>query len=58
MTIYEAFKNNISTHDILSYNMSDDEKLAYVFENINKEKLKEHFPELYYCLLAFSDRYK
>ncbi len=58
MTIYEAYKNKISTHDILSYNMSDDEKLAYVFENINKDKLKEYFPELYYCLLAFSDRYK
>ena len=58
MTINEARERKIPLHDILAYKMPDDEKLAYAFEVCNKEKLKTHFPELYYCLLAYADKYK
>lgn len=57
MTICEARKMNIPTRDILAYDMSDEEKLMYVFER-NKEAIREFSSTLYYILLAMDDKYK
>lgn len=57
MTIQEARKMNIPARDIMAYDMSDEEKLVYIFER-NKDAIKEFSPSIYYCLLGISDKYK
>lgn len=57
MTIEEARKEKIPINEILAYNMTDEEKAVYIFEN-SKEEIKKRFPELYYCLLGIADKYK
>lgn len=37
--------------------LSDMDKLMLDFE-WNKERIMEHFPQMYYCLLAIKDKYK
>lgn len=56
MTINDARRLKIPARDILAYDMTDEEKAVYIFEN-NKEKIKKGFPDLYYCLLAIANKY-
>ena len=57
MTIREARERQIPVNEILAYNMSDEEKVIYIFEHI-KDDVKHKFPELYYSLLGVADKYK
>ena len=57
MTIYEAREKKIPARDILSYGMTDEEKVVYIFEE-NKEEIRLRFPELYYALLGVANKYK
>lgn len=41
--------------DIMISNYTSKEKLQMIFE-IDKEKLKKEFPELYYCILEVLDK--
>lgn len=56
MTIDDARRWEIPARDILAYDMSDEEKAVYIFEN-NKEEIRKKFPDLYYCLLAIANKY-